>query len=217
VIEIDKRWTAAIAGSIAIHVGLLVVAGAFWSWDSIRSRQPVYVEVTLAELFAPPGEAGGGGNPTAEPPTRQAPISPAATAEGFSENPAQKIAGGLPGGTGGTGGGSGGGHGPGKGTGIGPGTGTGTGVTRGPRIVDGAKPEYPETARSKGWEGTVRLQILVSVGGRVEEVRLVGSSGYSELDHAALRGVRSWRFSPALQNGTPVAAWATLPIVFDLR
>ncbi|MHC1758096.1 MAG: energy transducer TonB [Negativicutes bacterium] len=63
----------------------------------------------------------------------------------------------------------------------------------------------------------MRLQILVNTAGRVEEVRIVASSGYAELDETARQAVQSWRFSPALQNGSPVAAWATLPIVFDLR
>ena len=98
---------------------------------------------------------------------------------------------------------------------MGPGSGTGT--TRGPRIVDGGRPDYPENARAKGWEGTVRLQILVNTDGRVEDVRIVAGSGYSELDQTAQRAVRSWRFSPALKNGSPVAAWAAVPVVFDLR
>ena len=119
--------------------------------------------------------------------------------------------------SGGSGGGTGGGTGAGNGTGVGPGTGSGSGPTRGPRIVEGGRPEYPENARVKGWEGTVKLQILVNTEGRVEDVRVVSSSGYGELDAAAQRTVRSWRFSPALQKGAPVAAWATLPVVFDLR
>jgi len=63
----------------------------------------------------------------------------------------------------------------------------------------------------------VKLQILVNTDGRVEDVRIVAGSGYTELDQTAQRAVRSWRFSPALKNGSPVAAWATVPVVFDLR
>jgi protein TonB len=58
---------------------------------------------------------------------------------------------------------------------------------------------------------------LVNTDGRVEDVRIVASSGYAELDQTAQRAVRSWRFSPALKNGSPIAAWATVPVVFDLR
>ena len=113
------------------------------------------------------------------------------------------------------------GGGPGDSTGAGRGTGSGTGdgsgPTRGPRVIDGIRPDYPESARAKGWEGTVKLQILVNKEGVVEDVRMVASSGHVELDQVAQRTVRMWRFSPALQKGVPVTAWATLPVVFNLR
>jgi len=51
----------------------------------------------------------------------------------------------------------------------------------------------------------------------VEEVSVLESSGYPELDQAARHEVHSWKFSPALQKGAPVAAWATLPVVFGLQ
>ena len=220
----NKRWRTAIAGSLLLHVGLFAAISLFWHWDVMQARQPIYVEVSMAELFAPvDGPAGGGGQPERSPePERRQPSSapPAPSRDSFSEQvAAQKattstilpLAGSV------GGGGTGGGHGSGTGTAVGPGTGTGTGPTRGPRIVVGERPDYPENARAKGWEGTVRLQILVNTDGRVEEVRIVASSGYAELDQTAQRAVRSWRFSPALKNGNPIAAWATVPVVFDLR
>jgi periplasmic protein TonB len=222
-----KRWRTAVTGSLLIHVILFAAAGAFWSWESIRSRQPIYVEVTMADLLAPvDGAAGGGGTPAGA--SSSAPNQPSPrSSDGFSAVADPRLsstpaAGGVVGGTGGTvgTGGTGDGtgvQGSGQGTGAGTGSGTGSGPTRGPRIVDGGRPAYPENARNKGWEGTVKLQILVSTEGRVEDVRVVASSGYAELDQAALRAVRAWRFSPALQKGTPVAAWATLPITFDLQ
>lgn len=215
----NNRWRAAIVGSLLLHVGLFAAISLFWHWDVLQSRQPIYVEVSMAELFAPlDGPAGGGGQPEREPDPVKTQSQPP-QASGFSDQVAPQAAVASSGGsgTGGSGGGTGGGHGSGKGTGVGPGTGTGTGTTRGPRIVDGGRPDYPENARAKGWEGTVRLQILVNTDGRVEDVRIVASSGYTELDQTAQRAVRSWRFSPALKNGSPVAAWATVPVVFDLR
>ena len=229
----NKRWRAAIAGSLLLHVGLFAGISLFWHWDVMQSRQPIYVEVSMAELFAPlDGPAGGEGQTErAADPIKPQPQPQSPPASGFSDQVAPQavaaapavngVAGSVAGsggsGTGGSGGGTGGGHGSGKGTGVGPGTGTGTGTTRGPRIVDGGRPDYPENARAKGWEGTVKLQILVNTDGRVEDVRIVAGSGYAELDQTAQRAVRSWRFSPALKNGSPVAAWATVPVVFDLR
>jgi protein TonB len=47
---------------------------------------------------------------------------------------------------------------------------------------------YPEQARQLGLEGTVALFVELSDDGRVEDVRLVASSGYPILDNAAVKG-----------------------------
>jgi protein TonB len=47
---------------------------------------------------------------------------------------------------------------------------------------------YPEQARQLGIEGTVTLFVELSDDGRVEDVRLVESSGYPILDNAAIKG-----------------------------
>jgi protein TonB len=47
---------------------------------------------------------------------------------------------------------------------------------------------YPEQAKKLGIEGTVTLFVELSSDGRVEDVRVVESSGYPILDHAAVRG-----------------------------
>ena len=51
--EGTSRWRIAFTGSLLIHLILFAAAGAFWTSDSIRTRQPVYVEVTMAELLSP--------------------------------------------------------------------------------------------------------------------------------------------------------------------
>ena len=232
-----EKWRTAIAVSLLIHLFTFAVVGTAWTWETAHgAKEPIYMEVALADLFAPvkpigemPGSTGGGGTPVGEAggtsgatdshlPNPNA-ILGAGIGE-YSKGTGGGVGGGTGsggGGTGGSGGGTGGGHGTGYGTGIGPGNGSGSGVTRGPRVVDGEKPDYPVSARANGWEGTVRLQILVSAKGRVEDVRIASGSGFAELDAAARQAVQKWRFSPALQNGSPVAAWAVLPVVFDLR
>jgi protein TonB len=47
---------------------------------------------------------------------------------------------------------------------------------------------YPEQARRLGLEGTVTLFVEVSGDGRVEDVRIVASSGHPILDNAAVKG-----------------------------
>ena len=47
---------------------------------------------------------------------------------------------------------------------------------------------YPEQARAMGIEGTVVLFVDLSREGRVEDVRVVSSSGFPILDNAAIKG-----------------------------
>ena len=79
------------------------------------------------------------------------------------------------------------------------------------------KPAYPAVAIRRGYAGRVLLRLFVSVAGDVSDVRLLRSSGYRVLDGAAIRAVKSWRFSPAMRGGRPVGLWVEVPIVFELR
>lgn len=220
----NTRWRAALAGSALLHIFLFLGVALWWNNASLTAKQPVYVEVTMAELFSPLAEsgataaAGGSGRNT----SAAALPGPAGSSSADLQRPA---VGGVVASSDGYGNVSGGGGngsglvGPGGSGGIGSGTGPGNGggPTRGPRVIEGGRPEYPELARSRGWEGTVRLQILVSAEGRVEDVKVVSGSGHGELDAAARQAVREWRFAPAVQKGSPIAAWVTLPVVFGLR
>lgn len=47
---------------------------------------------------------------------------------------------------------------------------------------------YPEQARKLGLEGTVELFVDLADDGRVEDVRIVASSGFPILDNAAVKG-----------------------------
>ncbi len=60
------------------------------------------------------------------------------------------------------------------------------------------------------------LRVEVGTDGRVRDVRLQTSSGYSDLDDAALRAVRGWTFVAARESGRAVAAWVTVPVDFRL-
>ena len=79
------------------------------------------------------------------------------------------------------------------------------------------KPKYPGVATSRGWEGTVRLLVKVSVEGDSEEVTVQRSSGYDVLDEAAIEAVEKWKFIPAKQGDTPVSSSVVVPINFVLN
>jgi protein TonB len=76
-------------------------------------------------------------------------------------------------------------------------------------------PIYPREALYEGVGGTVELELLVGVDGRVIEARVVRSSGNRLLDNAARETVlQKWRFQAATLNGEPVQALGRLPVVF---
>ena len=76
-------------------------------------------------------------------------------------------------------------------------------------------PAYPRSARRKGHEGRVTVEILVAEDGSVSEAQVVSSSGHAELDSAALGAVRTAEFAPATEDGAGVAG--RLRLTFDFR
>jgi protein TonB len=78
-------------------------------------------------------------------------------------------------------------------------------------------PEYPLIGRKRGYQGTVTLEVLVNREGRVEDLRLSTSSGYSVLDQAALTSVRTWLFHPGTRGEEKVDMWVKVPVRFQLE
>ena len=93
------------------------------------------------------------------------------------------------------------------------------GRTTPPEAADAARnrrPNYPEASRRRGEEGVVRVELLVDPSGRVVDVRVLESSGFSALDAEAVKTVRDWRFRPAQRGGLPVAGSITTAVHFRL-
>ncbi len=78
------------------------------------------------------------------------------------------------------------------------------------------KPKYPKVARSRGWQGSVLLEVVVSADGRVDKIAILKSSGYKVLDKEARRTVYRWRFRPAHVAGTAISSTVKIPIDFHL-
>lgn len=79
------------------------------------------------------------------------------------------------------------------------------------------RPDYPRLARQRGEQGEVTLEIRVDAEGRVDSVEIVGSSGFAELDDAAVRAARAARFTPAKSGDRSVASTARLTLAFRLK
>ena len=79
-------------------------------------------------------------------------------------------------------------------------------------------PPYPALARVAAHQGTVVLQIVISAEGSVASANVIQSSGFPELDQAAVAWVVAhWKYKPALQNGQAVPSQAQAAVKFDLR
>jgi TonB family protein len=68
------------------------------------------------------------------------------------------------------------------------------------------KPQYPTEARNQGWKGQARLAVDVDANGNVTNVRLINSSGHLELDEAAIRQARQWKFTPSASGRQGIGA-----------
>lgn len=87
-----------------------------------------------------------------------------------------------------------------------------------PQVITKNPPVYPELARKAGVEGVVYLDILVDKEGRVRDVQVLKPSGSNVgFEEAALEAAKKWTFSPAIQNGKPVACWMTQRVVFQIN
>lgn len=84
-------------------------------------------------------------------------------------------------------------------------------------MYDNPKPVYPELARKRGQEGTVRLRAHVDEKGRVITVEVAQSSGWRMLDVAAVKTVRRWRFQPGMRAGIAVQGTVMIPVRFSLQ
>jgi protein TonB len=107
--------------------------------------------------------------------------------------------------------------GSGKGSAGGRGRGRGDSGTGSPKYAENPKPPYPQEARDKGYQGTVRLKVEVLPDGRAGEIELKESCGFGVLDQSALDTVKKWRFIPATKGKTPISCWVIVPITFQLK
>ena len=74
-------------------------------------------------------------------------------------------------------------------------------------------PIYPELARKMSLTGTVKIEVLVSVSGKVVFAHVV--DGRSDLNPAALAAAKRWTFAPAKFEGHPVQVSGV--ITFNMR
>ena len=73
---------------------------------------------------------------------------------------------------------------------------------------------YPPMLKDAGVGGETLIWLLIDEKGLVMKTQVKKSSGYAQLDDAALKVGAMMRFSPGLNRDLAVKVWAALPIVF---
>ncbi len=88
-------------------------------------------------------------------------------------------------------------------------------LTQAPRFLHRETPVYPETMRTQGISGIVKLEALIDKEGRVRKVNILTSAG-QYFDEAARQAILTSSFYPAEVENEPVAVLLRLPVRFDL-
>lgn len=95
-----------------------------------------------------------------------------------------------------------------------------TGPVRVPAVVDSracSKPEYPAKSLRNEETGTVTLQFLIGLDGRVVESKVEKTSGYRDLDNAARNALSLCKFVPGTVDGKPEQSWTRMQYVWKLE
>ena len=89
------------------------------------------------------------------------------------------------------------------------------GCVTAPHATYSPEPEFPDKARKKKQGGDVVLVLVVGTDGLPYDVKV--DRGMSpELDEAAVKTVKRWKFTPASKDGKPVAAQINVEVTFKL-
>lgn len=81
------------------------------------------------------------------------------------------------------------------------------------KIIKKVSPKYPVSALREGEEGTCVLKFWVARDGRVKpNILILRSTGYPDLDRAAMDALRMWVFEPSNKDDD----WGILTVVFQL-
>jgi TonB family protein len=88
------------------------------------------------------------------------------------------------------------------------------GSVQAPKLLNRVAPVYPQEARAKHIEGTVKLHVILAKDGTVRQVGLL--SGDPMLAQAAANAVWQWKYQPTLLNGQPIEVDTEVTVVFQL-
>ncbi|QTF10840.1 energy transducer TonB [Brenneria izadpanahii] len=77
-------------------------------------------------------------------------------------------------------------------------------------------PDYPRKAKRLREEGEVLIRLTINANGTLGRGEVARSSGYEDLDQAAMAAVSGIRCNPYLENGQAIAVMTVQPVTFKL-
>jgi protein TonB len=78
------------------------------------------------------------------------------------------------------------------------------------------KMEYPKASLMNEEEGSVTMSFLVSADGQVVDSKLDKTSGFKNLDKAAMKSLSACKFKPGTKDGAPAQTWTKIDYVWKL-
>lgn len=78
------------------------------------------------------------------------------------------------------------------------------------------KAEYPKTSLMNEEQGAVTMAFLVSADGKVVESKVEKSSGFKNLDKAAIKAISACKFKPGTKDGAVAQTWTKVDYVWSL-
>ena len=78
------------------------------------------------------------------------------------------------------------------------------------------KAEYPKASLMNEEEGDVKLAFLVAADGSVVESKLEKSSGFKNLDKAAMKALSACKFKPGTKDGAVAQTWTKVDYSWKL-
>ena len=78
------------------------------------------------------------------------------------------------------------------------------------------KAEYPKASLMNEEQGTVSMSFLVNPDGSVADSKLEKTSGFKNLDKAAIKSISACKFKPGTKDGAPAQTWTKVDYAWKL-
>ena len=78
------------------------------------------------------------------------------------------------------------------------------------------KAEYPKASLMNEEQGTVSMSFLVNADGTVADSKLEKTSGFKNLDKAAMKSIAACKFKPGTKDGAPAQTWTKVDYAWKL-